>query len=68
MSTMTQLAKYHLDHDPHANDQSNPCDACRLLELVEKHREAMKRVLEWTVKGQWDQGAFSAALLEGLGR
>ena len=68
MSTMTILAKMHATHDPHRNDPNQPCDACRLLEMLDKQREAIQRVLEWNSKGQYDQAAFSQTLQDGLGR
>lgn len=68
MSVLTMLAKVRTEHLPHAGDPGAVCDACRLLELVDKHRLAMQTLQERVSKGQYSQEDFSAILRDGLGR
>lgn len=62
------LAKVRSEHLPHSGDPGVQCDACRLLDLVDKHRTAMQTLQERVSKGQYSQEDFATILRDGLGR
>jgi hypothetical protein len=68
LSALTVLTKIQATHAPHRPDPSNDCDVCRLLDMVERQREAMQRVIEGFTKSQVDPLGMSKVLQSGLGR
>jgi hypothetical protein len=66
MSTQTILTKIRADHQPHSMNQAEACDACRLLDMVDKRNDAIGRCLEWISKSQIDPISMSQTLLEAV--
>lgn len=54
-------------HAEHAADQARGCDACRLVEQLDRAREALVRIQEMSSKAQWDPAAVAVEVRKGLG-
>lgn len=68
MTTATLLASIRKGHQDHAGNPAVNCDACRLLELVDRQRTAMERVMEMASKSQLDPAGVNRVLQEVMGR
>lgn len=67
MSTYTTIQALRSRHGGTTTCEPGNCDACTLLELLDKSREALAELQERNAKGQYDQQGFAATIREGLG-
>ena len=68
MTTATYLAGLRKAHQEHSGNPSHACETCRVLEILDRHRTAMERVMEMATKSQLDPAGVNRVLQEGMGR
>jgi hypothetical protein len=67
MSTATFILGLRAKHSSGRTCQPNECDTCKLMEVLDNHRQALERLQELNSKGQYTQEGFASVIREGLG-
>lgn len=67
MSTQTVIASIRQRHGGATTCQPNGCDSCKLLEILDRAREALADLQERNSKGMYDQQTFASVIRDGLG-
>ncbi len=67
MSTQTVIAALRQKHGGPSTCEPNTCDACKAMEILDQHREALLALQERNAKSQYDPAGFAGIIREGLG-